>query len=109
MSPTQSLLVFILVHQTSHTLSQIDESQVESLEIWRQRSNFDVFTVNMKPNRRCTDGQVGLWCLSFSASYHSGTCRCVCNNPYNTFFPSHQTCGNSDMAAKFGGAFEFSC
>lgn len=109
MSSMQSLLVFILVHQTSHTLSQIDESQVESLAISRTRGYYDVFTVKMKPNSQCSSGVVA-WCQSSSASYHSvgfRTCSCICNTPRNTFFPSNQTCGDSNMAAKFGGKLTF--
>lgn len=109
-SSMQSLLVFILVHQTSHTLSQIDESQVESLTISRTLNYYDVFTVKMKTNSHCGGGGEAVWCGSFSATYHSAglrTCSCICDTPRNTFFPSNQTCGNSNMAAKFGGKLTF--
>ena len=106
------LLSLLFVHQTRPALSIIEES-VKELIVERRLVSFDLFTVNMKPNRTC--GEVGTHLHTFcttlgayllSSSFDRSSCTCQCRNyqPY-TFLSSIQRCADTNQVRDFGGEF----
>ena len=104
------LLSLLFVHQTRPALSII-EGSVKELIVERPQGTFDLFTVNMKPNRTC--GVVGsnldTFCTTLgaylsSATFDRSSCTCQCRNyqPY-TFLSSIQRCANTTQVRDFGG------
>ena len=105
------LLSLLFVHQTRPALS-IKES-VKELIVERSPGTFDIFTVNMKPNRTC--GEVGSFVDTFctalgahllSYTFDRSSCKCQCRNhqPY-TFLSSKQSCAKTKQVRDFGGEF----
>ena len=103
------LLSLLFVHQTRPALSIIEES-VKELIVERPVT-FDLFTVNMKPNRTC--GEVGSFVHTFctalgahllSYTFDRRSCKCQCRNyqPY-TFLSSIQRCANTNQVRDFAG------
>ena len=103
------LLSLLFVHQTRPALS-IEES-VKELIVERPVT-FDLFTVNMKPNRTC--GVVGsdldTFCIKLGAhrlraTFDRSSCTCQCRNQPYTFLSSKQRCANINEVRDFGGEF----
>ena len=102
------LLSLLFVHQTRPTLS-IKES-VKELIVERP-GTFDLFTVNMKPNRSCEEAgsAVDMFCAALGAhrsraTFDRSSCTCQCRNyqPF-TFLSSKQRCANTNQVRDFGG------
>ena len=102
------LLSLLFVHQTRPALS-IKESVKEL--IVKRPGTFDVFTVNMKPNRTCEEvgSAVDTFCTALgahrsSATFDRSSCTCQCRNyqPF-TFLSSIQRCADETQVKKFGG------
>ena len=84
----------------------IDLATVKSFVV-RRTSVYDRFTVVMKPNHTCTDGDVSKWCTSLLA-HHVGSdnqtfCSCTCHFPTYSFLASMQRCVKTKQAEDFGG------
>ena len=104
------LLSLLFVHQTRPALSIIEES-VKELIVERP-GTFDLFTVNMKPNRTC--GVVGsdrdTFCntlgtnlLEYTLDRSSCKCQCFIYQPF-TFLSSTQRCSDDvTLVEDFGG------
>ena len=104
------LLSLLFVHQTRPTLS-IKES-VKELIVERP-GTFDLFTVNMKPNRTCEEvgSAVDKFCTALGAhrlraTFNRSSCTCQCRKyqPY-TFLSSKQRCADTTQVREFGGEF----
>ena len=106
------LLSLLFVHQTRPALS-INEESVKELIVERSPGTYDLFTVNMKPNRTC--GEVGSFLDTFcttlgahllSYTFDRSSCKCECRNyqPF-TFLSSKQRCANTNQVRDFGGEF----
>ena len=104
------LLSLLFVHQTRPALS-IKES-VKELIVERP-GTFDLFTVNMKPNRTCgvVFSDVDTFCTTLGAyrlraTFDRSSCTCQCRNyqPF-TFLSSKQRCADTTQVRNFGGEF----
>ena len=106
------LLSLLFVHQTRPAL-YINEESVKELIVERSPGTYDLFTVNMKPNRTC--GEVGSFLDTFcttlgahllSYTFDRSSCKCECRNyqPF-TFLSSKQRCANTNQVRDFGGEF----
>ena len=102
-------LVSLLVDQVPPMESVFVKSKIKSLIVKRRLNYFDVFTVNMKANHKCTVDTVPDWCTSLGAQFgpfltNHSSCSCICqiNVPY-TFLPSIQKCATADEVTTFGG------
>ena len=105
------MLVRLLVYQIIPALSEIVESELNSLVVERRMRERDIFTVNMKSDHTCAEDvqeltdfctPLGGYLESFRTSYPR-TCSCICWYAPYTFLPSIQRCANETLAANFGG------
>ena len=96
------LLSLFFVHQTTPSLSIIEES-VKELIVERRSNYVDSFTVKMKTGRTCNSAT----CTSLGAQYlvlgsSSCSCRCDSYQPF-TFLSSIQRCASTNQVRDFGG------
>lgn len=105
------MLLRLLVYQIIPALSEIVESELNSLVVERRMRKRDIFTVNMKSDHTCAEDvqeladlctSLGGFRESFRTSYPR-TCSCICWYAPFTFLPSIQRCANKTLAANFGG------
>ena len=103
------LLVCLYASRSIPAVPDIVVSRVESFVVVRRTANYDLITVNMKSNYRCTDkAQVAEWCRSLEGLYYSSwlngsSCTCTCFTPNFSFVPPMQRCIDATQAANFGG------
>lgn len=102
-----NLILLICLHQTRLALPGfVNETEVESFVIERKSSyNYEYFTVNMKPNHSCTNGQLQFsWCISVRARQIADqACSCECWPPGYVFIAPAKMCIDSQEAKAFGG------